>query len=196
VQQAAIGNPIIIRDGHALSAIPATVLKQVPPMPPEVIPGPMKVAPHELSGRQHAPNMTPGIIDVGGLHIVLPHMTGAGGGGMVFGFNWPPDPSPGRTKLASLIAGPALAGVPELLLHAATVARTPMTRLVCTTLIFGDRSFVRGSAIRSGVAPRAGATAGRDRPCSAIGSRAWVPSRRLVRLTRFVVRGQTLTSSR
>ena len=137
VQQAEIGNPIIICDGQALSAIPGAVLKQVPPMPPEAIPGPMKVAPHELSGRQHAPNMIPGIIDDGGLHILLPHMTGPGGGVMVGGFNWPPDPSPGRTMAASLGPGLLLAGGLELLLHAATVARTPMTRLVCTALIFG-----------------------------------------------------------
>jgi hypothetical protein len=96
-----------------------------------------------LSERQHAPSVIPGIDAIGGLHVMLPHMTGPGGGGVVGGFRLCIDPSPvGSTMAASLGPELLLAGGELELLHAAATARRPTTKLICTTLIFCSLSGV------------------------------------------------------
>ncbi len=88
-----------------------------------------------LSERQQAAK---GIaVLAGGLHVVLPHWTVAGGV-IVGGFSWPIGPSP-RSTLASeggLFVAAGGDEVPELLLHAAATEDAPIMRATFTRLIF------------------------------------------------------------
>jgi hypothetical protein len=115
--------------GQAGAGVPAEVLRQPAPLVGAVIPGNMNVAPHELSDRQQAASMIPIPPAGGGLHVMLPHMTGPGAIIMVGGFRLCIAPSPERTMPASL--GPWLVadGLLELL-HAAAIARAPIAKVI------------------------------------------------------------------